>query len=579
MADSVNVTVEIPADREEVALRTEEATGGVPLVGPVVDTSDSDGQKASGSGGGPIADSTDTESQCCSPVGAAKDRLPPLHDIIENIGFGFAQVKALFFGGGVYFGEGAVLLVEAAIVQSVAQEWNLTPYQRGSMMSTPFMGMLLGNAVSGPFGDRFGRRRCLLLAYAGMFMFYILASCARSISELLTLMFFVGLSLGLGQPAWNALSVECTPSTWRVLMQCLSLLTFAGGEVYSCIWVIRDDPTMMHLHWRRILRLSSIPVAISLVFCAFMLRESPSFLAINGHRRDARTVLRSLRDDNGLSDLRVRFRPSKAKTSSSEPLTSVLKAQTQILFGPEMFASTLVVMYSCLILNLVGFGSMYAYAQVLPSLSKNGTAASELLIGCLWEGVGDALGCLIGMTMARKPAIKFYLVATIVSLLMFAVGSGKVLESPTPSLFWECIAFGGYYGSKLAVATGFCLVYLYAAEVYPTSARITGNALGLASGRLGSIVAPVLFEAIMDIWGDFRIFFYFGTVVTFSNLLAIDLLRYETAGMPLQDTLPVEDTEKMKLAQDECTPSISAYGSTEVSAATKMADSTGGSQP
>jgi hypothetical protein len=105
----------------------------------------------------------------------------------------------------------------------------------------------------------------------------------------------------------------------------------------------------------------------------------------------------------------------------------------------------------------------------------------------------------------------------------------------------EILLHIGCFGNKFSVCLGFLIVYLYSVEIYPTSCRTTGTSLCLASGRLGSILCPLVYEYC----AQFNPLFFFCLMILlmFINFLMLMLLPLaETAGAPLP-----EDDEMLPL--------------------------------
>mmetsp|Transcript_97772 Transcript_97772/g.154071 ORF Transcript_97772/g.154071 Transcript_97772/m.154071 type:complete len:211 (+) Transcript_97772:37-669(+) len=144
---------------------------------------------------------------------------PTLPEVIESIGCGPAQIRFCLTGGGVYLADGSELLLISAVTQSLAADWSLTPFERGLVVTIVFIGVLVGNVICGPLGDRYGRRGLIISSYLGVFVFSILSSFAESYRTLCIFRVLVGFSFGIGQPAWNTLATEVTPRFWRIPMQ------------------------------------------------------------------------------------------------------------------------------------------------------------------------------------------------------------------------------------------------------------------------------------------------------------------------------------------------------------------------
>lgn len=118
--------------------------------------------------------------------------LPPLAEIVERIGFGFAHFRATIIGGGVWLADGAELLLIGTVTQSVSREWGLRAWERGLVVSVVFVGIFIGNFVCGPLGDTWGRRMPVILSYAGVCLFSILSSMTQNIESLVVIRLFAG---------------------------------------------------------------------------------------------------------------------------------------------------------------------------------------------------------------------------------------------------------------------------------------------------------------------------------------------------------------------------------------------------
>jgi len=311
-------------------------------------------------------------------------------------------------------------------------------------------------------------------------------------------------------------------------------LLFVAGEVYSAVLILCDDPAMKHLHWRKLLQLGAIPsFCFALASLGFLL-PSPSFLALQGENEAARGVLETMKKDNFVGD-------SVSTDFKVAPVTRIARRdfgyQLKGVFGRHLLSSTLITMFTCFGLNLVYYGCLYAFPQVLPTVhSMEGTAGVQLIVGALWEVPGNIAGILFGMSLPRKPVMKICLAVSAASLLMFAVGITSRSTWLSHSLYHS-----GYYGIKAVGAAGFIIVYQYAGEIYPTETRTTGAAVCLGSGRIGAMLAPIFVEYIHAETNSFSGFFLIVSLFCIVNFCLIDLLPFETSDMLLSDHLIQDD--------------------------------------
>ncbi|CAE7354272.1 svop [Symbiodinium necroappetens] len=439
---------------------------------------------------------------------------PELQDVINQIGMGPAQIFWGLLGGGVWLADGAELLLVSSVTRSLQSEWHLTPYMKGTIVSAVYLGILIGNYSSGPCSQRFGRREMIVTSYSGIFLCGILSCASASAYEFLVIRFFGGIFIGVGQPAWLAISSEVTPVYWKVVMAAASQSLFVFGEMYVSFVIMMDDMTMQVLHWRLLLRFGALPSLCLAAISMLYLNESPIFLALKGHIKEARTVIETMARQNQAMPTSLRFRQPHVHPPDTSIL-SQMRRQMSVVFQNALLVPTIVLMSTCFTLNLTYFGCLFAFPQVLPTL-MHGQAASELLVGALWELPGLALGLLLGISATRRTALKFYLTSLSCFLLCFIVGV-HYGQSKLP----KAMLLIGYYGVKCVPNIGFIVAYQMSAELYPTEARTMGSALCLAGGRLAAMLAPMVYESIVTWTGGFLPFFLVMATMCVSNLYMV----------------------------------------------------------
>lgn len=419
--------------------------------------------------------------------------------------------------------DGAELLLIGAVTRALSAEWHLSASQRASVVSIIFVGIVMGNALSGPLGDQFGRRQTILLSYAGVCVFSVLSACATSFATLRLVQVLVGASFGIAQPTFGALCSETTPAYWRIATTAASQALFIVGELYSCVLIWLDDPTMQDLDWRRLLLLGAIPSGVMGIIAIFFLMQSPSYLALRGDHDGAKSVLAEMSRQNGVALESVDFKPLPQSTRST--LEAYIRP-IRLVYSPHMLYSTFAVCYSSFTLNCIFYGCLYAFPQLVTTVDMGTMPVVTLMIGALWEFPGFLLGLVLGMIWPRKRAMMAYLGMTATSLIAFSLGVGGMSS---------VLLHGGYAGIKGFACIGYIVVFQYATEIYPTEARATGTAACLAGGRFGGILAPVLCEKLLQVTGHFVAFFNVIAGLCILNFLIVVLLPMETFGMKLAD--------------------------------------------
>lgn len=300
---------------------------------------------------------------------------------------------------------------------------------------------------------------------------------------------------------------------------------------------------MEDLRWRELICLGTIPSFIFLLIAIFMLKESPSFLMVTGKRDEARKVLEDVRSDNGATDVHISLAPGFLV---EQPPSISMREKLNIVFGRHLFYTTMVLSFSVFTLNFLFYGGLYAFPQVLPSLDLHVTPAVNLMLGALVEVPGFLFGAVICNYVSRKTSMLLYLLAATAATLTFSFAGMTILNTElAKGLEW--LLQMGLVGNKIFTAVGFLVVYVYLSEIYPTVVRATGGALCISFGRLGSIMAPHLFERLQHTTGGHGAFFNLTASLCAFNAIMVLFLPYETEGLVLQDHFE----EEQPLAKQE----------------------------
>jgi len=454
-----------------------------------------------------------------------KDQPPPLTNVIERIGFGWAQVKLTLIGGGVWAADGAELLLLGGITAAISKEWDLNAFERGFVVSIVFLGVLAGNFISGHLGDYYGRRFPIILSYFCVFFSSVISVFSWNFASLAVFRFFVGLAFGTGQPAWNTFGGEISPIKYRLLMNAGGQLLFTFGEMYSAMLIYIDCPKMKELDWRWLILMGSIPSLILLLASYFMLPESPYFLAADGRKEEGKRVLQDIADMNCRSDTDCNFQ-MVVKREDDAAWTEKVK----VVFSRQMVYSTIALGLSCFNLNFLFYGGLYAFPQVLPDLNLSVTPAMNLFVGALFEIPGYVIGVLVGNAIVRKKAMQIFFILMILSLALFLWGAQHPKQNEIPLQI-------GFLLYKMNTSIGFIVIYVYTAEIYPTSCRNTGTAFCLGAGRIGALICPLVYEWLTHATGTFQTFIYVIVVFSVLNMVLVYFLPYETHGRELPEDL------------------------------------------
>lgn len=513
-----------------------------------------------------------------------------LHDAIERIGPGPYQLVVLLLGGGVYLAEGSLLLMLSIIAKSLIIRWDLDVVYAGAIASFIFIGLLIGTIAGGFFCDRHGRRLPIMMTYLGISIFTCGGYLSPNMVFLISVQFMLGLALGFGLPAANAIICESCPSTHRSNVYCMTMVMFSLGQLYSATVIWIHSPSINHaeLDWRMMLMCASVP-PILLMFCAyFFLLESPHWLLATGLLSQAKEVVKTMasytdvekRDGFSIEAVawNVKTPTQKQRNPSTASLGAIIIWQDdddegnhswtqalalkvaefvegtkqdmqrfQKLFSPEFYQTTILMAYIGFVSNFSYYAMIYGLPDTLKKeMEADGenswSPAAGLFFSAIFEIPGVFIAVVLGMTVTRKMNMTIAFMGTAMALV------------------WVCTMLfvtGGLdhrgliavFAVKLFIASLFIVVYLYLLECYPTKIRATGLAFCMVIGRLGAFLCPFLYDGLTAL-GLPPVWFFVSMLALVSVAAVVSmLLPYET-----KDELLVEDSPPLLSKEGTPTP-------------------------
>jgi len=462
-----------------------------------------------------------------------------LSSVLEAVGFGWGQIMQLMLGGLTIATSGCAVVLVSSVSNDIGRAMEIANTSQALIPVSNFCGIALGSLVSGPKSDSIGRRPPILLGFIGVAIFQFLSGCViLKLWVMIPVMFLLGVSMGLGIPPFKVLCSEMVPAERRIHAGFIGDCMFVVEAVYAgyLIWV--NDPSMKDLDWRWLLVVGAIPAAIAFLIAYFFLYESPFFLAMRHENDKAREVLDSLRILNGNPEVPTHYDPPlQTRTPSKETTLATHSNEIwddlKIMFGRRLIYTTCVTCFTEFVINFEYYGSMYAFAQVLPALNMWLSPAVSLILSLLAEVPAYVLCIFAGMYMERKTAMILTITATAIIISLFAI-SASYMAGEKVSGWWEVLLQSSVFGFKAIIQITWAIVRLYIVEINPTRTRTKGIALAIGLGWSGSIICILSFELMKSTFGTLVIFWVIAGL-NVANAALVFFLPYETKGKLLDD--------------------------------------------
>jgi MFS transporter, AAHS family, 4-hydroxybenzoate transporter len=340
----------------------------------------------------------------------------------------------------------------------------------GPALAASLVGMALGSAVIGALGDRWGRRRTLLLSTALFGVATLLAATATSVATLALWRFITGIGLGGALPAATALIAEFSPHKLRA--QAIGAVQ-VGVPIGGMIGAALAAELIPMYGWRSVFLVGGALPLLAAAIMYFVLPESPRFLSTQPQSAPVLAALLTKIDPGG------RYRASDTFLLSGDVSTG--KSGVRALFSPQLRWDTAVVSLAFLT-NVYAVYAFFNWAPiVLTSLGFELVTAVKGAFVFNVAGIAGviAVSWLMARMGSRRPLAVFAIVgaASLAWLAWFADGLSALMIG---------IAVAG--ASICAVQVG---LYALAAHVFPTQCRTSGIGWVLSAGRAGGIVSSL----------------------------------------------------------------------------------------
>ena len=386
---------------------------------------------------------------------------------LENQRIGGLQIKVVAICTLIQMCDGYDVGSIGWAVPSLTHAWGVAPSAFALAFLWSNLGVMAGALLSGPVGDRFGRKPMLLASIAIFGLASLASAFSPSLEFLAATRFFTGLGIAGGFTGTTALTGDYTPHRLRATM---IMVTFTGAPLGG---FIGGQVVALLLHegfaWPVIFVIGGVFPLVLLLISALWLPESPRFLAARGNlaARD-RALLQ-----------RLDIAPGSIEAQSVDLARGNPIA---MLFGKGYALQTVLlwIVFFCSLVNL------YLFVFWLPEiLHLTGLTPSESVFATSLHALGAIaavfyLGYLIDRFGAERALALHYAVGIIFIALIALVAMPYIALLIVVFLSGATI-IGSQTGANAACGA-----------LYPARMRTSGIGWALGIGRLGGIAAAPL---------------------------------------------------------------------------------------
>lgn len=332
------------------------------------------------------------------------------------------------------------------VIPTVMKEWEVPRSAFAPVVSLGLAGMMVGGALAGLAGDRFGRRRALLGSVAVFGLVTLATAAAQDLTTLGILRFLAGIGLGGAIPNAATLAAEYVPAAQRPMAVTATIVCVPLGGMLAGIL---GSQLLAATGWRALFVAGGVAPIVVAALLTRLLPESPQYLA------------RQTVPSGG---------PAPASTLS-------------VIFAADVRRDTIALWFSftsCLLAVYLGFSwlpTVFAGAGFGPEIASSGITAFNL---------GGVVGALASGAVMSRVGSRVAMLTMNVGAIAGAVTLGTMTITKDAALAPIMIMLTITGGLINAIQT---TMYAVATNVYPSAARASGVGVATAVGRTGAVLS------------------------------------------------------------------------------------------
>ena len=415
--------------------------------------------------------------------------------------------------------------VIAAALLYLREDFNLTPFVEGWIVSALIVGAMIGAAVGGRMNDAFGRWKVLMLTAIIFTIGPFGLAFAPNVEVLIGSRFVLGLSAGLAAVTLPVYLSEIAPARIRGAVTAFYALAIVTGQF---IGFVVGAALAQAEAWRWMLGLAVVP---SVLFLAglFFIWETPRWLVQKHREQEAWEVLRYDRTEE---EARQELEEIKEMERIEEEEGV---AGLREFLAPWVRPILIVGVGLALLQQFMGINTIIYYTPT--TLTRVGFEDQGAVIANVGIGVFNIIAVLLAIRYAdrlgRKPLLLIGAIATTICLGVLAITSltaGEITDvGPVAIITLICLGayiffFQGSWGS---------IVWVMLGEIFPLGIRAT--AMGVATVLLwgANFVVALTFPPLLEALGVGGLFLIY-TFICFGAILFVWFLVPETKGKSLE---------------------------------------------
>uniref|UniRef100_A0A914WBI4 Major facilitator superfamily (MFS) profile domain-containing protein n=1 Tax=Plectus sambesii TaxID=2011161 RepID=A0A914WBI4_9BILA len=420
--------------------------------------------------------------------------------------------------------DGSVFDFDPSFGNNIVTEWNLVCDRKlitQVASSLFFAGVLVGSLVIPSAADRYGRRWVILVSAWAMAVTGAAVSFAPNVSIFGLLRFLAGFSTaGLSLTMW-VLACEVMAPTKR------SYGVAGQGVFWGIGYCLTGLIAYLLPDWRSFFLVTSLS-CLSLISYYWLIPESLHWYIAHGKSKEAWRWIERAAKFNGV---KVNQQDCLEDKLASSHLTKRNESIFDLFRCRALLIQTAIMAYLWICNTFVYYGLSLFTTELAGDRYIN-----YILSGAVEIPAYLILNPILNRLGRRNAIAGYHVIAGVALFALLFVPSGASRSHPhsdTDDDSMQYLATGLWLVGKFAISSSFVGIWLFGAEIFPTTVRTTGLGICNIASRTGGILAP--FSSSMRLLHPLFVPALFGVCSLVAA--AVTLILPETAGVKLADEI------------------------------------------
>lgn len=425
------------------------------------------------------------------------------------------------------------------------------------IVSLTVIGSMIGPFLGASLADRYGRKRCLLLASSFFIVGWIIVFFAQTVAALYVSRVILGIGVGIAYTTNPMYVSEVADVEIRGALGTLIAVNVFTGSLLTCSigpWVSYQVLTAVLL-----------AVPILFVVCFSWFPETPAFLAVRGRRAEATRSLaffKGIRDrDEARRELEYTLRnvfieddnaPVTGPGARTEPVNHSWMAKLKLMLLPSNARALGIILSLIATQQLSGNFSTIQYLEVLFKKAAIGIDSNVATILVLAVGlVSCGLSTATVEGAGRRPLLIASTLGSSVTLAILAIylmldAKGVDVSAANLLPVIDVIVFQVVFQIGLGTLPNALI-----GELFPTEVKAMAGAISIVfDGVLGFAVSK-LYQVIGDWMGADTVYYFFAASCLLSFVMVIFTVP-ETKGRTFREIQELLGGRERKTETPEC---------------------------